>query len=173
MTSKVKEINASKFQKLINLNSGDVYSPNDINSNVSKLEENLQALGLEFIRVRPVLARNMSSLTIDLDLVFEKGDKLFIERIDISGNTATLDRVLRRQFFIVEGDPFNSREIKAAADRIRALGLFSDSAIEVLPGSRDSMVVIDVNVIEKPTGSLTFGAGYSSEAGLGGLIEYG
>ena len=86
----------------------------------------MQAVGFEFIRVRPTLTRNMSSLTIDLDFVFEKSDKLFIERIDISGNTATLDRVLRRQFFIVEGDPFNSREIKAAEDRIRSLGLFSD-----------------------------------------------
>ena len=63
--------------------------------------------------------------------------------------------------------------MRAAADRIRSLGLFSDSVVNVLPGSRDSLVVIDVKVIEKPTGSLTFGAGYSSEAGLGGLIEYG
>ena len=86
---------------------------------------------------------------------------------------ATLDRVVRRQFFIVEGDPFSAREMRAAADRIRSLGLFSDSVVNVLPGSRDSLVVIDVKVIEKPTGSLTFGAGYSSEAGLGGLIEYG
>ena len=78
-------------------------------------------MGLEFILVRPKLTRKMSNLTVDLDLVFEKSDKLFIERIDISGNTATLDRVVRRQFFIIEGDPYNSREIKAAADRIRSL----------------------------------------------------
>ena len=157
---------------LTNLKSGEVYSPTDIQSNISKLEERLQAVGFEFIRVRPTFTRNMSSLTIDLDLIFEKSDKLFIERIDISGNTATLDRVVRRQFFVIEGDPFNSREIKAAADRIRSLGLFSDSIVKVLPGSRDSLVVIDVKVIERPPGSLTFGAGYSSAAGLGGLIEY-
>jgi len=171
--SAVKELNASNFTSFSNLKSGEVYSPTDVKSNISKLEENLQAVGFEFIRVRPTVIRNMSNLTIDLKFVFEQSDKLFIERIDISGNTATLDRVVRRQFFIVEGDPFNSREIKAAADRIRSLGLFSDSFVKVLPGSRESLVVIDVKVIEKPTGSLTFGAGYSSEAGLGGLIEYG
>ena len=171
--SAVKELNASNFKSFSNLKSGEVYSPTDVKSNISKLEENLQAVGFEFIRVRPTVIRNMSNLTIDLKFVFEQSDKLFIERIDISGNTATLDRVVRRQFFIVEGDPFNSREIKAAADRIRSLGLFSDSFVKVLPGSRESLVVIDVKVIEKPTGSLTFGAGYSSEAGLGGLIEYG
>ena len=112
-------------------------------------------------------------MQLDIDLILEKGDRIFVERIDISGNTATLDQVVRRQFFIVEGDPFNPREIKAAADRIRSLGLFSDASVNVLTGSTDSQVVIDVKVIEKPTGSLTFGAGYSSEAGLGGIIEYG
>ena len=172
-TSAVKELNATNFISVTNLKSGEVYSPTDVQSNISKLEENLQAVGFEFIRVRPTLTRNMSRLTIDLDFVFEKSDKLFIERIDISGNTATLDRVVRRQFFIIEGDPFSFREIKAAEDRIRSLGLFSDSSVKVLPGSRDSLVVIDVKVIERPTGSLTFGAGYSSAAGLGGLIEYG
>ena len=172
-TSAVKELNAINFISVINLKSGEVYSPTDVQFNISKLEENLKAVGFEFIRVRPTLIRNMSSLTIDLDFVFERSDKLFIERIDISGNTATLDRVVRRQFFIIEGDPFSSKEIKAAEDRIRSLGLFSDSIVKVLPGSRDSMVVIDVKVIERPTGSLTFGAGYSSAAGLGGLIEYG
>ena len=167
MTSKVKDLNALNFSNLISLNPGGVYSPTDIKSIISKLEENLQAVGLEFIRVRPVLTRKMSSLTVDLDLVFEKGDKLFVERIDISGNVATLDRVVRRQFFIVEGDPFSAREMRAAADRIRSLGLFSDSVVNVLPGSRDSLVVIDVKVIEKPTGSLTFGAGYSAKQVLG------
>ena len=110
LTSKVKDLNALNFSNLISLNPGGVYSPTDIKSIISKLEENLQAVGLEFIRVRPVLTRNMSSLTVDLDLVFEKGDKLFVERIDISGNVATLDSVVLRQFFIVEGDPFSARK---------------------------------------------------------------
>ena len=173
LSSKLQDVDASKFLYLVNLTSGEVYSPSDVKYTISRIEENLQAVGLEFIRVKPVLNRNMADLTVDLNLIFEKNDKLFIERIDISGNIATLDRVVRRQFFIVEGDPFNSREIKAATDRIRSLGLFSDTVVNVLPGSRGSLVVIDVEVTEKPTGSLTFGAGYSSAAGLGGLIEYG
>ena len=151
LISNVKELNTSNFINLIKVKSGELYSPTDIQSNISKIEEGLQALGFDFIRVRPTITRNMSSLTVDLDLVFEKGDKLFIERIDISGNTATLDRVVRRQFFILEGDPLNSREIKAAADRIRSLGLFSNSAVKVLPGSRVSLVVIEVEVVEIPT----------------------
>ena len=117
----------------------------------------MQAIGFEFVRVRPIITPNMTNLAMDVELLFEKGQRLFVERIDISGNTATLDRVVRRQFFILEGDPFNQRKIKAAENRIRALGLFSDVSVNVLPGSEDTQVVIDVEVVEQPTGSLTFG----------------
>ena len=173
LKSNVQEVAVSNFENLIKLKSGQIFSPTILRVAVTDLEEKLQALGLEFIRVKPEVNKNLNSLTLDINLVFEKGDRLFVERIDISGNTATLDRVLRRQFFIVEGDPFNPREIRAAADRIRALGLFSETSVNTLEGSTKSQVVIDVKVVEKPTGSLTFGAGYSSQAGLGALVEYG
>ena len=173
LNSNLKEIIPSTFSKFIDLNSGEIYSPDAIRRNVANLEEKLQAIGFEFIRVRPIITPNMTNLAMDVELLFEKGQRLFVERIDISGNTATLDRVVRRQFFILEGDPFNQRKIKAAENRIRALGLFSDVSVNVLPGSEDTQVVIDVEVVEQPTGSLTFGAGYSNETGLGGIIEYG
>ena len=173
LESNVKEVGVSNFANFIDLKSGQIFSPTILQSAVKKLEEKLQALNFEFIRVKPEINKNLNKLTLDINLVFEKGDRVFVERIDISGNTATLDRVLRRQFFIVEGDPFNPRKIRAAADRIRALGLFSETSVTTLPGSTKSQVVIDVKVVEKPTGSLTFGAGYSSQAGLGALVEYG
>ena len=173
LVSNVKDVNASEFEKFITFKQGETYSPVSLQSTVTQLEEKLQARGFEFVRVKPVVNRNINNLTLDFDLVFEKGDRLFIERIDISGNIATLDRVLRRQFFTVEGDPFNPREIKAAADRIRGLGLFSETDVTTLSGSTNSQVVINAKVVEKPTGSLTFGAGYSSQAGLGLLVEYG
>ena len=173
LRSKVNEILISDFKNFVTLTPGETYSPALVQSGITKLEDKLKARGFEFIRVRPEVTRNLNSLTLDVDLVFEKGDRLFIERIDISGNVATLDRVLRRQFFIVEGDPFNPREIKAASDRIRALGLFTDTSVTTRPGSTNSQVIIDARVTEIPTGSLTFGAGYSSHAGLGALVEYG
>lgn len=173
LNSNLEEIDPSAYSKFIDLNSGEIYSPDEIRKNVSNLEEKLQAIGFEFIRVRPIITPNMTNLAMDVELLFEKGQRLFVERIDISGNTATLDRVVRRQFFILEGDPFNQRKIKAAENRIRALGLFSDVSVNVLSGSEDTQVIIDVEVVEQPTGSLTFGAGYSNETGLGGIIEYG
>ena len=173
LNSNLEEIVPSAYSRFIDLNFGEIYSPNEIRKNVSNLEEKLQEIGFEFIRVRPIITPNMTNLAMDVELLFEKGQRLFVERIDISGNTATLDRVVRRQFFILEGDPFNQRKIKAAENRIRALGLFSDVSVNVLSGSEDTQVIIDVEVVEQPTGSLTFGAGYSNETGLGGIIEYG
>ena len=167
------EINPSDFINFVDIKMGDTYSPEIIDTTILKLEKLLQSKGLEFIQVRPKLNRNIKSLTLDLELIFFKGNRVFVERIDISGNTATQDKVVRRQFNIIEGDPLNLREIKASENRIRALGLFSDTSVKILPGSNNSQIVIDVEVREKPTGTLSFGAGYSSAAGLAAMVEYG
>jgi outer membrane protein insertion porin family len=95
-----------------------------------------------------------------------------VERIDIEGNTETLDRVIRRQFRAVEGDPFNPREIRAAAARIRALGFFSNAEVNTEPGSTDDQVLVDVNVTEQPTGSLTFGVSFSLQTGPGFIVSF-
>ena len=119
-----------------------------------KLESAISDLGYRFVRVKPKLSKKSIDLSVDVEFYLERADRLFIERIDISGNTATLDRVVRRQFFIAEGDPFNPREINAASKRIRELGIFSDTSVNVLQGSSKSEVIID-EVTEMPTGSLT------------------
>jgi outer membrane protein insertion porin family len=128
--------------------------------------------GLEFLRITPRISRNDASLSLDVNYVIERGPRIFVERIDIEGNTATLDRVIRRQFRIVEGDPFNPSEIRASARRIRALGFFSNADVTSREGSNPEQVVVDVKVEEAPTGSLSFGASYSTAAGAGGLVEY-
>ena len=81
---------------------------------------------------------------------FEQSERIFIGRIDITGNIATLDRVIRRQFFINEGDPINPNEIKAAVERIRALDLFSKVDVKTVPGKRQSEVYVRVEVEENP-----------------------
>ncbi|MEH6738934.1 MAG: outer membrane protein assembly factor BamA, partial [Sulfitobacter sp.] len=90
----------------------------------------------------------------------------------IEGNTTTLDRVVRRQFDSVEGDPFNPREIRQSAERIRALGYFETAEVNAREGSTPEQVVIDVDVEEKPTGSLNFGGSYSSSDGPGVAISF-
>ncbi|MFN4129298.1 MAG: outer membrane protein assembly factor BamA, partial [Paracoccaceae bacterium] len=105
--------------------------------------------------------------TLDLEFVLVRGERVFVERIDIEGNTTTLDEVIRRQFRSAEGDPFNPRELRQSAERIRALGFFSDAQVDARPGSASDQVIVDVNVEEQPTGSLSLGASYGVDAGFG------
>ncbi len=130
--------------------------------------------GLDFLRVEPRITRNEKEGTLDVAFVLTKGARVFVERIDIEGNATTLDEVVRRQFRTVEGDPLNAREIRDAAERIRALGFFTTAEVNANPGTGPDQVIVDVNVDEKPTGSLNFGASYSVANGVGfnvGLSE--
>jgi outer membrane protein insertion porin family len=109
-----------------------------------------------------------------VEFAIVRGERIFVERIDIEGNTTTLDQVVRRQFRTVEGDPFNAREIRQSAERIRALGFFSDAQVDAEPGSSEDRVIVNVDVEEQPTGSLSLGASYSVDSGVGfnvGLSE--
>ena len=172
ISSAVKGLKFSAFKKFITLEEGEEYTPVSVQSTVNRLEENIRLQGYDFLRVKPIISRDIANSILNVEFVVEQGERVFVKRIDISGNTATLDRVVRRQFFLAEGDPFNPNEISAAAERIRALGLFSDSSVNVIAGSSPSEVILDVEVVEQPTGTLSFGAGYSSSSGFGGLIEY-
>jgi len=100
---------------------------------------------------------------VEIDLT--RGRRLFVERIDIEGNSTTLDRVIRRQFELAEGDAFNRREIQEATDRIRATGLFKEVQVEAREGSSPDQAIIDVNVTEQQTGNLGLGASYNSSDG--------
>ncbi|MEM9524023.1 MAG: outer membrane protein assembly factor BamA, partial [Pseudomonadota bacterium] len=127
---------------------------------------------LNFIRVEPRVRRNDAALTLDVEFFITRGPRVFVERIDVEGNSTTLDRVVRREFRIAEGDPFNPRQIRAAAERIRALNFFSNVEVNAREGSAPDQVVIDVDVEEAPTGSLGFGANYSIEDGLGFAVTF-
>ena len=166
------DIDLDDFQIAISAETGDVYSPTTMEKNLSRLEARATQLGLDFVRVSPRITRNDEDLTLDVEFVLEQGERIFVERIDISGNTTTLDRVIRRQFRISEGDPLNPRLIREAAERIRALGFFSSAGVNAREGTKPGQVIVDVEVEEQPTGSLQLGATYSGDAGFGLVIDY-
>lgn len=172
VTTDLSGIDTKAFARAGKVRTGQTYSPLAIENDITRMERFANQEGLEFLRITPRISRNDASLSLDVNYVIERGPRIFVERIDIEGNTATLDRVIRRQFRIVEGDPFNPSEIRASARRIRALGFFSNADVTSREGSNPEQVVVDVKVEEAPTGSLSFGASYSTEAGAGGLVEY-
>jgi outer membrane protein insertion porin family len=172
MSTTIPEIDAERYRSAIRLSPGSVYSPVAIDNEITRLEELGFDEGVAFLRVEPRITRDERSGILNVEFAIVRGPRVFVERIDIEGNTTTLDRVIRNQFDQVEGDPFNPRAIRASAERIRALGYFSDAAVDARPGTREDQVIIDVNVSEQPTGSLSFGANYSTDNGFGLIASF-
>jgi outer membrane protein insertion porin family len=172
VSSDLPEVDVEVFQSAVALRSGRVYSPAQVDNEIARLERLAIREGLNFVRVEPRVTRNDRELSLDIEFQLTRGPRIFVERIDIEGNTTTLDRVVRRQFRIVEGDPFNPREIRESAERIRALGFFANAEVEAREGSSPQQVVVDVNVEEQPTGSISFGGSYSSSTGFGLAIQF-
>lgn len=172
--SEYEGIDVAPYMEAIRIRQGALYSPLAIDTTISRMEAIALEQGVNFLNIEPRITRNAESQTLDVVFALTKGPRVFVERIDIEGNATTLDRVVRRQFKSVEGDPFNPREIREAAERIRALGFFETADVNARQGSASDQVIVDVNVEEKPTGSLTFGASYSVSNGVGfnvGLTE--
>lgn len=171
-SSDLEEVDPAEFEKEIRVREGGVYNPLAVENTIARLERLALRKGLNFIRIEPRITRNDRDLTLDVDFVISKGPRIFVERIDIEGNATTLDRVIRRQFRTVEGDPFNPREIRESAERIRALGFFSKADVEAREGTSPDQVIVDVNVEEQPTGSLSFGVSYSVDTGPGATVAF-
>jgi len=172
VSSELPNVDGDAYAQLVKVRPGVVYSPSLVEADIARLERQAIREGIDFMRVEPRITRNERTLTLDVDFVLSRGPRIFVERIDIEGNTTTLDRVVRRQFDSVEGDPFNPREIRQSAERIRALGYFSNAEVNTREGSSAEEVVIDVDVAEQPTGSLNFGGSFSSSDGLGVAISF-
>lgn len=167
VVSNLPEIDVPLYQDAIRVRPGNTYSPRLVDNTITRLEELASQQGLRFIRVEPRVTRNDATLTLDIEMVISRGERVFVERIDIEGNSTTLDRVIRRQFDTVEGDPFDPRAIRRAAERIRALAFFSNVDVESRPGSASNQVVVDVDVEEQPTGSLGVSLSFSTDDGAG------
>lgn len=165
--SEIPGVDAGAFAAQNRVRRGDYYNPAVIENTIRRMETVTIQQGLDFVNIEPRVTRNPQTQTLDLTFALTRGPRVFVERIDIEGNTTTLDEVIRRQFTVVEGDPFNPREIRNAAERIRALGYFSDAQVDSRQGSSSEQVIVDVNVEEQPTGSLSFGASYGVSSGVG------
>ena len=169
--SKIAGVKTDAYHKVGNLRTGTVYSPSLVEVTLDRMEALATKNGLNFVRITPVIVQNDRNLTLDVEMVIEPGPRVFVERIDIEGNDTTLDRVIRREFDTVEGDPFNPRAILTAAQRIKALGFFETAEVTAREGTTPDQVVVDVNVKDKPTGSLSFGAYYGASGGIGGTVS--
>lgn len=149
---------------------GAIFNAAQIEKSVERITLAASAQGFAFVRVRPRAERDPAGQLIHLAYVIDQGPRVYIERIDIVGNVRTKDKIIRREFRLVEGDAYNPLLVDRAEKRIKGLGFFKEAKVERRPGSANDRVVLLVKVTEQPTGELSFGAGYSTSEGVIGDI---
>ncbi|WP_206335833.1 outer membrane protein assembly factor BamA [Rhizorhabdus phycosphaerae] len=162
LESEIRDIKADTFKYLLPMKKGDWYNAKAVEDTVDAITEATGVFGFT-PDVRPDFNRDKDDLTMGVVFKINQSPRVYVERIDINGNTHTKDKVVRREFRLSEGDAFNSFKVKRSRDRIQSLGFFQDKfEIEQKPGSAPDRVVLEANVEEKSTGELQVSAGYSS-----------
>ncbi len=163
LDSQIRDIKDKDFKPLIRITPGDWYNAQKIETTVDTLSETAGLLGYAFAEVRPQFDRDKEKREMNVTFGISEAPRVYVEKININGNTLTRDTVIRREFRLAEGDAFNSFKVKRTRDRIQGLGFFQEKfEIEQKPGSAPDKVILEANVQEKPTGSLQVSAGFSS-----------
>lgn len=160
--SEIRDVNANLFRAFLLMREGMTYNAEAIEKTVESLSNAAGLLGYAFVDVRPQISRNREERTIDITFRVLDAPRVYVERIDVSGNVVTLDRVIRREFRLQEGDAFNSALVTRSETRLKRLDFFREVTVEQLQGSAPDRMVLDVAVEEQATGELNLGAGFSS-----------
>ncbi|WP_419913541.1 outer membrane protein assembly factor BamA [Hoeflea sp.] len=160
--STVAGIDAESVRRHLTSRKGAVYSAEKVEESIISISEAAAADGYPFAQVTPRGNRDFVNRTISVTYLIDQGQRAYVERIEIRGNTRTADYVIRREFDISEGDAFNQVLIRRAKRRLEALGYFQAVNITTQPGSEPDRVVIIVDVKDQATGEFSIGAGYST-----------
>jgi outer membrane protein insertion porin family len=159
------------LQSYLTMSEGEWYDADEVEKTVTALSDIVGSLGYAFVEVRPNIRRNKDNLTVDVTFDIQEGPRVYVERINISGNTRTLDKVIRREFRLAEGDAFSTAKVRRSQQRLRNLGFFEKVDISAQPGSAPDKTNLEVQVVEQSTGDISFGAGFSTTSGILGDIS--
>jgi outer membrane protein insertion porin family len=169
--SKLPAVNTAPLTGEILTISGALFDLSLIDKTAERLTLLTSEQGFPFARVRPNTARDPSGQFINLTYLIDEGPRVYIERINVSGNQRTQDYVIRREFRLAEGDAYNPLMVERAKKRLQALGFFKTVEIRRRQGGAPDRIVLDVDLIEQSTGELSFGAGFSTSEGVIGDIS--
>ena len=176
LVSNVAGVKADQFDDLVETDPGDTYDADLVERTVRKIQDRASAEGVNFIDVRPDARKNPASgpdsaPTIDLVYRIVEAPRVYVERIEIEGNSRTLDEVVRREFEFVEGDAFNAYRLQRSRANIKGLGFFKTSEVKTRRGSAPDRVIVNAKVEEQSTGDISFGFGFSSADSVGGQVS--
>jgi outer membrane protein insertion porin family len=164
--SNIRSVNSESLRHVLRMRRGDIYNSDAVEKTVEDVTVEITKHGYPFATVRPRGDRNPQDRTISVIFLLDEGARAYIERINIRGNTRTREYVIRREFDISEGDPYNRALIDRAERRIKGLNFFKTVKITNEPGSAPDRVVINVDVEEQSTGDFSVMGGYSTADGF-------
>lgn len=167
----LEDINAEFLEGLIKFDENDIYNAKKIEDTVEALTFYAGTFGYAFVDIQPRRRRREGTDIIDVVFRMKEGPRVYVERIDIIGNTRTLDKVIRRQVQLAEGDAYNRVRIDTSKARIVSLQYFEEVEIEEEPGTAPDKTHIKVKVKEQPTGEFSFGVGFSSTDNVAGDLS--
>jgi outer membrane protein insertion porin family len=174
IVSHLPHLDGSTLRGDLQMGKGDWFNGDSVTQTIQAMTSDVQGRGYAFVLVNPILKKHVDARgrhVVDVTFDIVEGPRVFVERIDISGNSRTEDKVIRREFQIAEGDAFNADAIKRSRQRLMDLQYFKNVGMNTEPGSAPDKIVLTTNVQEQSTGSLTIGGGYSSDDGA--LIDLG
>jgi outer membrane protein insertion porin family len=171
VNSQLRNLNLDDVRGRIQVRDGDWYNANRIEASINAITEALGDLGYAFVEVRPRVERDRDNKTIAITFEIQEGPRVFVDRINVIGNVRTIDRVIRREMRLSEGDAFNATKLRRSRERIRALGFFERVEVTNVPSDAPDRTSINVEVAERSTGELSFGVGFSTSEGPLGDIS--
>lgn len=163
--SKLRDLNVDDLRKKLTTESGAWYDADKVEGSINALTDAVGSLGYAFVDIRPRINRDRDAKTVDVTYEIQEGPRVYVERINITGNVRTLDKVIRREMKLAEGDAFNTAKLRRSRQRIRNLGFFDRVEVNNVPGDQPDRTVVNVEVQERSTGEISFGVGFSTSDG--------
>ena len=157
-----ERLNAEFLQSLLPIRTGDLYESDKIESAVDALTFAAGSAGYAFVDITPTYRADPETDTVNVTFNVREGQRVYVERINVVGNTRTIDPVIRRELMLTEGDAFNRALMERSRNNLRGLGFFKDVKVEEARGSAPDRSIVNVTVEEQPTGELSLGMGFSS-----------
>jgi outer membrane protein insertion porin family len=163
--SRLRDLKPEQIMGSISTEEGSWYDADQVDQSIQRVTDKIGSLGYAFVDVRPRISRDRDQRTISVAYEVQEGPRVYVDRINVNGNVRTLDRVVRREMKLSEGDAFNTAKLRRSRQRIRGLGYFDKVDVTNVPGESPDRTVINVDVQEKSTGEISFGLGFSTSDG--------
>jgi outer membrane protein insertion porin family len=170
IVSHLRDLKVDDLRERVISKKGNWYNADEVDKSIEALTTAVGSLGYAFVEVRPRIDRDRDAKTVSVTYDIQEGPRVYIERINIVGNVRSLDKVIRREFLLVEGDAFNTAKMRRSRQRLQNLGFFERVDVTNTPSEVPDRTTVNVEVKEKSTGEISFGLGYSSADGALGDI---